>query len=301
MTDAQAAPRAADFPGELDETHLAQYRESGYLAFENVLGADEVEEAREALTEITVRLLERARRGEAEISQRPGATRNYAGVQVTDPDLDYSIHFEAGVDPLSLPAEEAERKFRKLHGYHRAHPFFTRLASDDPRLVGTIGRLIGEEARLKAEMALSKPPFIGSEKPWHQDNAYFNWLPLDKVATAWIALDDATVENGCMHLLPGDHALGPLRHHHTIDCEILPDRIDKGRALPVPLRAGGVLFFSAMLPHQTPPNQSDGRRRALQFQYRGVSARQVSKEEFGRVFAEADGAPASCALAHENG
>ena len=301
MANTQAVPAPVDFPGTLDETHLAQYRDSGYLAFENVLDAAEVKEARAALTEITVRLLERAQRGEAKITQRPEATRNYAGVQVTDPDLDYSIHFEAGIDPLSLPPAEAELKFRKLHGYHQAHPFFTSLAAQDQRLVGTLSRLIGEEAVLKAEMALSKPPFIGSEKPWHQDNAYFNWLPLEKVATAWIALDDATVENGCMHLLPGGHTLGPLRHHHTIDCEILPDRIDKGAAVPVPLKAGGVLFFSAMLPHQTPPNQSAGRRRALQFQYRGVSAKQVSAEAFGQAFAEADGAPASCALAHENG
>ena len=61
------------------------------------------------------------------------------------------------------------------------------------------------------------------------------------------------------------------------------------------------MYFSAMLPHQTPPNGTAGRRRALQFQYRGISTRQVGKEEFGEVFAEADGTPASCALAHDTG
>ena len=61
------------------------------------------------------------------------------------------------------------------------------------------------------------------------------------------------------------------------------------------------MFFSAMLPHQTPPNRSSERRRALQFQYRGVETVRVSKEEFGKVFAEADGTPASCALANEDG
>ena len=61
------------------------------------------------------------------------------------------------------------------------------------------------------------------------------------------------------------------------------------------------MFFSAMLPHQTPPNNTAERRRALQFQYRGTSTNAVSREEFGTVFAEADGTPASCALAHENG
>ncbi|MGB1719566.1 MAG: phytanoyl-CoA dioxygenase family protein, partial [Candidatus Latescibacterota bacterium] len=107
--------------------------------------------------------------------------------------------------------------------------------------------------------------------------------------------------NGCMHVLPGQHERGPLRHHHTIDCEIVPDRLDVSEAVPIELSAGGALFFSALLPHQTPANASPARRRALQFQYRGTRAHQVSSQEYGRVFAEADGTPASCALAHENG
>jgi len=301
MADATLTSEVTDFPGELTEEHLQQFNEQGYLAFNNVLTAEEVDTAQSALTEIVLGLMERAKAGNAKVQERANATRNYAGVQVIDPDLDWGIHFEAGIDPLALPVEEAELKFRKLHGYHRAHPVFEHMALEHPNIVGTMRQIIGEDVALKAEMALSKPPFIGSEKPWHQDNAYFNWLPLEKVATAWIALDDATVGNGCMHVIPGGHTLGALKHHHTIDCEILPDRIDKSEAVPLPMKAGGVMFFSAMLPHQTPPNQTAGRRRALQLQYRGVTTTQVSKEEFGKVFAEADGTPATCALAYENG
>ena len=293
-------PEVTDFPGALGAIHLEQFRTRGYLAFEHVLTQQEIEAAQTALTQITVGLMQRAKRGEAMIRQNLHATRNYAGMQVINPDSGFGIHFEVGIDPLAMEAEEAELKFRKLHGYHQEHQAFIDL-TQHPKIQGVIAQLIGEEAVLKAEMALSKPPFIGSEKPWHQDNAYFNWLPLDKVATAWIALDDTTVENGCMHVIPGGHSLGALKHHHTTDCEILPDRIDKTRAVPVPLKAGGVMYFSAMLPHQTPANKTAGRRRALQFQYRGVTTTQVSKEEFGNVFAEADGTPASCALAHENG
>ena len=287
-------------PDTLGPEHIDQFGEIGCLAFENALTPDEVAAARAALTEITLGLLERAHRGEAEIRENPNATRNYAGKQVVNPETGFGIHFEAGIDPLALPIDEAELKFRKLFSYHQEHQTFIDL-TQHPKITGFISQLIGEEAILKAEMALSKPPLIGSEKPWHQDNAYFNWLPLHKVATAWIALDDTTIDNGCMHVLPGGHTLGALRHHHTIDCEILPDRIDKNQALPVPLKAGGILYFSAMLPHQTPPNRTTDRRRALQFQYRGVSTHAVSKEEFGTVFAEADGTPASCALAYENG
>ena len=287
-------------PAELSAEHHEQFREVGWLAFQNVLTEQEIQDARSGLKQITQELMARARQGAATIREDRNARKNYAGVQVIDPKTGFMIHYEAGVDPFALPADEVDLKFRKVNNYHQEHQTFVDLTRH-PRIQGFISELIGEETILKADMALSKPPFIGSEKPWHQDNAYFNWLPLDKVATAWIALDDAVVENGCMHILPGGHRLGPLRHHHTIDCEIMPDRIDKDQAVAVPLRAGGVMFFSAMLPHQTPPNRTASRRRALQFQYRGVSTVAVSKEEFGKVFAESDGRAASCALANENG
>ncbi len=291
---------AESCPDQLADSHRANFEAFGYVAFENVLSESEVQAARDALSEITCRLMEMAHRGEADVRKNPNATKNYAGIQIRRPDSGFGIHFEEGVDLLSIPIEEAELHFRKLHGYHQEHSTFVAL-TQHPRIKGFIEQILREEAILKAEMALSKPPFIGSEKPWHQDNAYFNWLPLEKVATAWIALDDTTIENGCMHVLPGGHKLGALKHHHTIDCEILGDRIEKDRAVPVEMGAGGVIYFSAMLPHQTPPNRTAGRRRALQFQYRGVSTKAVSKEEFGKVFAEADGTPASCALAYEDG
>lgn len=287
-------------PTRITDQHRQQYNEMGYVAFQDVLTADQVVEARDALRDVTHSLMGDLSRGKAKLSEAPpGAARNYAGPRV-GLESGCAIHFEAGVDPHGLTPEEAELSFRKLHDYETQHPVFEQLVAHE-RIHGFLADLIGQEMILKATMALSKPPFIGSEKPWHQDNAYFNWLPLDLVGTCWIALDDATIANGCMHLLVGEHKRGPLRHHHTIDCEILPDRIDPATAVPVELRAGGVLYFSALLPHQTPPNSSPERRRALQFQYRGVEARQVTKEEFGKVFAEADGQPASCALAYENG
>jgi ectoine hydroxylase-related dioxygenase (phytanoyl-CoA dioxygenase family) len=150
------------------------------------------------------------------------------------------------------------------------------------------------------DMALVKPPFIGSEKPWHQDNAYFSVTPLDSVLGVWIALDEATAANGCMHVLRGGHQLGALRHFHGRDCEIMPQRVDESQALAVPLPPGGAMFFYGMLPHQTPPNSSPDRRRALQFHYRSASSQVVPRDEYDRIYAEADGTPASCAAAADH-
>ena len=286
-------------PAQLNESHIDRYHQRGYLAFEDVLSAQEVEEARSALSKICRELMERAHTGEARIEERGHeATQNYSGKQVLDPNSNFAIHFEKGIDPLTLLPTEAETKYRKLTEYNRQHPSLAALV-EHPRIQGFVEQLLGEEAVMQADMALCKPAFIGAEKPWHQDNAYFNYLPLESRVTAWIALDDATIENGCMHMLPGNYL--PLRHHHTTDCEIVPERIDKTKAVPVELRAGGVIYFTAMIPHYTPPNSTSHRRRALQFQYRGISTREVSRQEYGKIFAEEDGSPATCALAYENG
>jgi len=72
---------------------------------------------------------------------------------------------------------------------------------------------------------------------------------------------------------------------------------DPADAIPIPIPAGGALFFYGMLPHETPPNRSALRRRAMQFHYRGRDTQMVDRETYDKVFAEADGTPASCAAA----
>ncbi len=284
-------------PKRLDESHFAQFREEGCLAFENVLTPGEVEAARAALTELMADLLEAVRRGETRVVQSdPNASRNYSGARIHKPGSPFFLLFEPGVDPMSLDVAEADLKFRKLQNYHQEHPVFQSLVHH-PRVKGLVEALLGNEAIMFSDTALSKPPFIGTEKPWHQDNAYFVYVPLTSIVTVWIALDDATVENGCLHIIPGGHRIGALRHVHDVDCQIAEGRLDVSGAVPVELRAGGAIFFSGMLPHQSPPNHSSLRRRALQFWYRGVDTRKLTREEYNRVFVEADGTPASCAVA----
>lgn len=285
-------------PERLDESHLAQFREEGYLAFEGVLTPGEVAAAKAALTELIAGMLKAARQGEAKVLQAdPKAAHNYAGAHIRKAGSPFFILFEPDVlDPLSLDAAEAELKLRKLQGYHQEHPVF-RDVVQHPKVKGAVETLLGNEAIMFSSTALSKPPFIGTEKPWHQDNAYFVYVPMTSVVTAWIALDDATVENGCMHVIPRGHRIGALKHVHDVDCQIAQGRLDVSGAVPVELRAGGAMFFSGMLPHQSPPNRSPLRRRALQFWYRGADTRALTREEYSRVFVEADGTPASCAVA----
>ena len=94
---------------------------------------------------------------------------------------------------------------------------------------------------------------------------------------------------------------GGHKHHHGTDCEIDPRLLETERAIPVPVPAGGALFFYGMLPHGTPPNRLPHSRRALQFHFRGANTRIVDKEAYDRLFVNRDSVPASCRAASRLG
>ena len=87
-----------DCPEDLDDALVAQFHRDGYLAFENVLTAEEVEAAQTALSEVTGWLMDEARGGRARVWEaKSGARGNYAGTQVQELDGPFGIHFEPGI------------------------------------------------------------------------------------------------------------------------------------------------------------------------------------------------------------
>ncbi len=104
-----------------------------------------------------------------------------------------------GKATITQTEPEAGTALRKVFGYREQDP---RLAAitDHPRLAAWMADLLGPDAQCFQDMALLKPARVGSEKPWHQDAAYFDVLPADGVAGVWLALDPATVDNGCMQV-----------------------------------------------------------------------------------------------------
>jgi hypothetical protein len=111
-----------------------------------------------------------------------------------------------------------------------------------------------------------KPPRVGKELPWHQDEAYWDERFEYKALGCWVPLDVATVDSGCMHFLPGSH-LSDIRPHAHLDGDplvqglIAPD-IDGAGEVAVPLEPGGATFHHCRMLHRTPPNVSDQARRA---------------------------------------
>lgn len=249
------------------DAHVARFHEQGYLIVENAFTAQEVQIALDGLFHLL-----------------SGAVEEFDGVQYE--------RASAGVAIEDMSVEEKQDYVRKFMSFVDYDERLNELAHH-PLLLALVERLIGEVPVLFQSMALLKPPRLGRDKPWHQDAAYFQ-IELDaKVVGCWIALDEATIENGCMVIAPGSHLNGPVVHFRRRDWQICDTDVDNSGAVAVPLKPGGLLIFQSLLHHGTPPNDSGLRRRALQFHYRPQSAPLTSQEERLAIFG-GEGLGAKC-------
>jgi phytanoyl-CoA hydroxylase len=125
--------------------------------------------------------------------------------------------------------------------------------------------LIGPDVRLYWDQAVYKKPERTRRFPWHQDNGYVYVEP-QAYLTCWIALTDATRENGCPQVAPGLHRRGTLRHRWVdpLGFQCLDDAPD---AMVAEVAAGGAVVFSSLTPHRTGPNLTDEVRKAYILQF----------------------------------
>jgi hypothetical protein len=163
--------------------------------------------------------------------------------------------------------------------------FVWRLATH-PRVLEAVEAVLGPDVLLLASNFFCKYPaeergerFVA----WHQDVTYWGLEP-PRAITAWIAIDDADVENGCMSVIPGSHRLGILEHGKSsragnllsINQEVPDGLVDEGRAVSMPLRAGQMSLHDGMLLHGSHPNRSRRRRCGLAVRFTTPDVRQVS-------------------------
>ena len=131
-------------------------------------------------------------------------------------------------------------------------------------LAGIARDLLGPEVRLYWEQAVYKQPHSAEPVLWHQDNGY-TFVEPQSYLTCWIAITDATLENGCVTVMPGAHRDGTLAHRSTpIGFECWGDA---SAARSVPVRAGSIVVFTSLTPHFTAANTTDAVRKAYIVQY----------------------------------
>lgn len=168
--------------------------------------------------------------------------------------------------------DEALRRVLCIHFPHKLSPLARELLVL-PRLVDVLTQLIGPDVKAMQSMLFVK----AESKPgqaWHQDE-YFIPTRDRSLTAAWIALDDATTENGCLWVLPGSHRRGVIYPEREIDdarfdctTEAYHFPYDDSEAVPVEVPAGGAVIFNGYLLHRSLPNVARrGLRRAIANHY----------------------------------
>ncbi len=228
--------------------------------------------------------------GEAQNSAREGLTQTEAD--------GHRRHGFAGPFTLCSPKEARERAesvrrqvlTRPGPASHRV-PGMSRHFDDrtthelctHPAILDRVTSIYGPDILLWRSNYFLKEP-SGTKIPWHQDDHYWPIYPRITV-TAWIALDAANLENGCVQVIPGSHKtpipVRPVRKQRYGFGEVaLVSREDQAKAVPILCRAGEFFLFAERLLHGSRPNLTDRPRLGLAARFTIPSVKVYSDEHF---------------------
>lgn len=135
-----------------------------------------------------------------------------------------------------------------------------------PEFVAITTGLLGPDVDLYWNQTVFKHPEGEKEFPWHQDDGYTPVIP-SPYLTLWLAVNDATIENGCVSVLPGSHRHGLVEHYNSPIGLVCRSNDDPDQGIPVPVGAGSIVCFWSLTMHRSGPNRSAGIRKAYVIQY----------------------------------
>lgn len=227
----------------LTTNQIVSYQQNGFLVIEDFLSADELTEWREAVTEAV-----RERNGQ-KIPGRMGRIGESDGI---NEDADY---FGKVFDQL-LNLWQTNGRVRKL--------------MLDERIGKMAAQLSGVDGiRIWHDQALIKRPWANPTS-WHLDTPF--WSFSDRRALSiWVALDDATLENGCLFFIPGTHQQSTFANPGIgKNMDALFEVYPQFRSLPsvaAPMKAGSCSFHNGLTVHGAHANMTPGFRRAMTCAY----------------------------------
>ena len=230
---------------KLTEDRIARYQRDGYLVVENLLSDAELDLLRMRTHQIATGEVNFPR---DRIEYEPGAKGDERSLELVR-----KINGGAAIDPVL--------------GAHARHE----------GILDVVESLLGPDIKRFGDQFFIKPP-AGMEKTYHQDSPYFKIEPMALV-TAWTALDDVTVENGCLFVVPGSHLDGPLDHSEPWkvcdrqDMKIPDSAIDRSKEQPITMKAGSCSFHHSLLLHRSGPNTTSRFRRGYATHYMSARSR----------------------------
>jgi phytanoyl-CoA hydroxylase len=218
---------------KLTAAQIESYNENGFVVIDDFLGADELRTWRETVAD----------------------TVASAGTE----DQAHSVYATKRNDPVFI---------------QRFNMWFHHEGLRDLLLNPAIGKMAAtlagvEGMRLYTDQALSKPPW-GNPTAWHIDDPHYSFYSRQGL-NLWLALDDATVENGCMYFLPGTHK----RASFNVELSAGATRDDIAElftlrpewksieAVAAPMKAGSCSCHNGLVAHAAGPNMTPYPRRAM--------------------------------------
>ncbi len=228
------------------EEQSARYGKEGFLVVEEFLSTDELAEWREAVDHAV------EQRGRQRLSFEAGGEEGTSLTERTQEERDYYDSVFTQRNNLWQTDEHMKRLL---------------LQPDLGHFVADVAGIKG--VRIWHDQALIKEPY-GNPTAYHLDVPFWSFKSADAI-TIWIALDDATIENGCLYYVPGSHLaqkfdnvgigneLGAL-------FDVYPEWADVA-AVPCPVPAGGALLHNGLTFHGAGANMTPGRRRAMTCAY----------------------------------
>ena len=148
---------------------------------------------------------------------------------------------EPGAEVRQRPVETGSAAYYCLYELREHSAAFDALARD-PRLVRMLSDLTGLESFLLVlDQVQYKPPRVGGENGWHRDMPTFPLIRPYTAITAWVALDDATHQSGCMDMVPGSHRWGRRKRHRERLGDSSADGVPRPRGCPCRVSAAGGL------------------------------------------------------------
>ena len=221
---------------KLSSAQKAFYKQNGYLVVENIISADELQAYRKIYDKFLDGTID------------SGKNRTDLGVGLG------SNKTVENITQIMWPSDFVPSLLEMT--YHK-------------RTLAIAQELEGEDMAMDFDMLINKAPNTGTVTPWHQDAAYWINMPDKRAVSFWLALDEATIDNGGMWYVPGSHLL-PLRSHtnargkgSALICEATEDE-----GVVVELKAGSCVLHHGATLHYSRGNITNSNRRALIINFR---------------------------------
>ena len=266
------------------------FRTNGYLVVENVLGPEVLDPVRAEYARLLDRLYA-AWRAEGRVGAP--VTEDFWGKLLTA--------YEARCDwfqsmDISLPGD----RIRADTPFHFGPAVFDMVTA--PALLDIVEQLIGPEITSNPiQHVRIKPPArtLSDDEArahvtatdWHQDRAVAHeGADRTDMVTCWLAVTDATVENGCLQVKPLDRDQSMLPHCPKRQTAIADGFLDASRAVALPVKAGGLVLIDPLTPHASLPNVSDGFRWSFDLRFH-VTGQDSGRRHFPEFVARSRSAP----------